>query len=81
MSVLPAETRPSVRVDKLNHYYGEGESRNQVLFDNRLEINAGQLVIMTGPSGSGKTTLVSLIGGLRSLQEGTIEILGRIFPD
>jgi putative ABC transport system ATP-binding protein len=75
MSFLPAETRLAVRVDKVNHYYGEGESRNQVLYDNRLEIGAGQLVIMTGPSGSGKTTLVSLIGGLRSVQEGTIQIL------
>jgi len=71
------EAQPVVRVDKVNHYYGEGESRNQVLFDNCLEIGAGQLVVMTGPSGSGKTTLISLIGGLRSLQEGTIEILGR----
>ena len=37
---------------------------------------AGQLVVMTGPSGSGKTTLLTLIGALRSLQEGRIEVLG-----
>jgi putative ABC transport system ATP-binding protein len=32
---------------------------------------------MTGPSGAGKTTLLSLIGALRSVQEGRIEVLGR----
>jgi putative ABC transport system ATP-binding protein len=69
--------QPVVRVDGVNHYYGQGESRNQVLFRNCIEIHAGQLVIMTGPSGSGKTTLLSLIGALRSVQEGTIQILGR----
>ena len=44
-------SEPVVRIEGLNHYYGEGEARNQVLFDNRIEIPAGQLVVMTGPSG------------------------------
>jgi putative ABC transport system ATP-binding protein len=69
-------TPPVVRVDQVNHFFGEGQSRNQVLFRNCLAIDAGQLVIMTGPSGSGKTTLLTLVGALRTLQEGTIEILG-----
>jgi putative ABC transport system ATP-binding protein len=69
--------QPVVRVDGLNHYYGEGEARNQVLFDNQIEIPAGQLVVMTGPSGAGKTTLLTLIGALRSVHEGRIEVLGR----
>jgi putative ABC transport system ATP-binding protein len=68
---------PVVRVNEVNHYFGEGESRNQVLFKNCLEIDAGQMVIMTGPSGSGKTTLLTLVGALRSVQEGTVEVVGR----
>ena len=68
---------PVVRVEGLNHYYGEGLARNQVLFDNSIEIPAGQLVVMTGPSGAGKTTLLTLIGALRSAHEGRIEVLGR----
>jgi putative ABC transport system ATP-binding protein len=67
----------SVRVANVNHHFGEGESRNQVLFDNCIDIDAGQLVVMTGPSGSGKTTLLTLIGALRSVQSGHIKILGR----
>jgi putative ABC transport system ATP-binding protein len=70
-------SQPAVRVDGLSHYYGEGEARNQVLFDNGIEIPPGQLVVMTGPSGAGKTTLLTLIGALRSVQEGRIEVLGR----
>lgn len=73
VSTVPPTT---IRVDKVNHFFGENESRNQVLFNNDLEIEAGQLVIMTGPSGSGKTTLLTLIGALRSVQSGRIEILG-----
>ena len=68
---------PVVRVEGLNHYYGEGEARNQVLFNNHIEIPAGQLVVMTGPSGAGKTTLLGLIGALRSVHEGRLEVLGR----
>ncbi|HTV46549.1 MAG TPA: ATP-binding cassette domain-containing protein [Stellaceae bacterium] len=66
-----------VEVDGLNHWYGEGAGRNQVLFDNRIEILPGQLVVMTGPSGAGKTTLLTLIGALRSIDEGRVEVLGR----
>ena len=41
-----------------------------------LEINAGEIIIMTGPSGSGKTTLLTLCGGLRSAQSGSLKVLG-----
>jgi putative ABC transport system ATP-binding protein len=65
-----------VAASGVNHYFGEGESRNQVLFDNTIEIGSGELVIMTGPSGSGKTTLLTLVGALRGLQEGSLTVLG-----
>ena len=66
----------TVRVEALNHFFGHGEARSQVLHDNDIEIGAGQFVVMTGPSGAGKTTLLTLVGALRSIQEGRIEILG-----
>ncbi|MBH8555887.1 DevA family ABC transporter ATP-binding protein [Nostocaceae cyanobacterium CENA357] len=68
---------PVISIHNLNHYFGEGTLRKQVLFDINLEINAGDIVIMTGPSGSGKTTLLTLMGGLRSAQEGSLKILGQ----
>jgi putative ABC transport system ATP-binding protein len=71
-----AGAEPVVRADGVDFFYGEGQARFQVLFDNRLDISPGQLVVMTGPSGSGKTTMLTLIGALRSLQQGRIEVLG-----
>ena len=66
-----------ISVSNLNHYFGKGALQKQVLFDINLEIKAGEIVIMTGPSGSGKTTLLSLMGGLRSSQNGSLQILGQ----
>ncbi|MBW4559905.1 MAG: DevA family ABC transporter ATP-binding protein [Mojavia pulchra JT2-VF2] len=67
---------PVIAIKNLNHYYGRGALKRQILFDINLEIYPGEIVIMTGPSGSGKTTLLSLIGGLRSVQEGSLKFLG-----
>ncbi|MBD2410931.1 ABC transporter [Nostoc calcicola FACHB-389] len=74
-------SEPVISVSKLNHYFGEGALRKQVLFDINLDINAGEIVIMTGPSGSGKTTLLTLMGGLRSAQDGSLKILGEEIRD
>ena len=65
----------SIAVEHLNHFFGSGELRKQVLLDINLAIAAGEIVILTGPSGSGKTTLLSLMGGLRSPQSGSLRIL------
>ena len=73
----PQPDELSVDVEGVNHYYGEGETRKQVLFDNNLKIRRGEIVIMTGPSGSGKTTLLTLSGTLRSVQEGSLKVLGK----
>jgi putative ABC transport system ATP-binding protein len=68
-------SEPVISARNLNHYFGEGNLKKQVLFDINLDIHAGEIVIMTGPSGSGKTTLLTLMGGLRSAQEGSLKIL------
>jgi putative ABC transport system ATP-binding protein len=68
-------TQPVISVQNLNHYFGEKNLRKQVLFDINLNISASEIVILTGPSGSGKTTLLTLMGGLRSAQEGSLKIL------
>jgi putative ABC transport system ATP-binding protein len=67
--------RSIISINLLNHYFGDSSLRKQVLFDINLEIYPGEIVIMTGPSGSGKTTLLTLMGGLRSAQEGSLRIL------
>ncbi|MCA9238166.1 MAG: ATP-binding cassette domain-containing protein [Planctomycetales bacterium] len=76
MFVDGAQLPKTVKVGGVNHYFGEGELRSQALFDNHLEVRRGEIVIMTGPSGSGKTTLLTLIGTLRTVQEGSLKVLG-----
>lgn len=70
-------TTPVISVSNLNHYFGKGSLRKQTLFDISLQISAGEIVLLTGPSGSGKTTLLTLLGGLRSAEEGSLKILGQ----
>src|SRR5436190_18976380 len=74
MTKLPPPGSPVLRLTGVNHHFGAGDTRTQVLFDNTLEVMPGEMVIMSGPSGSGKTTLLTLVGGLRTLQEGEIEV-------
>lgn len=71
------DLEPSICIRGLNHYFGQGEGRKQVLFNNSLDLYPGEIVIMTGPSGSGKTTLLTLIGTLRSVQEGSLRVQSR----
>ena len=42
-----------------------------------MDVQAGEIVILTGPSGSGKTTLLTLSGALRSIEQGSMKVLGQ----
>ncbi|WP_404790321.1 DevA family ABC transporter ATP-binding protein [Altericista sp. CCNU0014] len=67
----------TVSIKSLNHFLGQNQLRRQVLFDISLQIESQEIVILTGPSGAGKTTLLTLIGGLRSVQNGSLRLLGK----
>ena len=67
----------TVKIVSLNHYYGQGEMRRQVLQSISMEIFPGEVVLLTGPSGCGKTTLLTLIGALRKVEDGDIKVFGK----
>lgn len=67
----------TVDIHALSHWYGKGSTRRQVLQEVDLQISAGEVVLLTGPSGCGKTTLLTLIGALRKVQEGDVEVFGQ----
>ena len=69
-------TGTPIELEGVSYAFGRGALKKQVLFDIAAHIQAGEIVILTGPSGSGKTTLLTLIGALRSAQEGRVSVLG-----
>ena len=66
----------AVVVDNLSHAFGQGEMRRAVLQNISFSIEPGEVVLLTGPSGCGKTTLLTLIGALRTVQQGEVLVLG-----
>jgi len=61
----------------LTHSYGEGELKNEILHQLDFRVLAKEVTLLVGPSGSGKSTLLTLIGALRSVEMGSLHVLGR----
>jgi putative ABC transport system ATP-binding protein len=75
----PPDKRPAaaaITVHGLSHWYGRGDAKRQVLQEVELSIAPGEVVLLTGPSGCGKTTLLTLVGALRQLQKGSVQLFG-----
>lgn len=70
------KTQDPILVTGLNHWFGTGEARKQAVFDVNLTVARGSLTVLVGPSGSGKTTVLTLLGCLRDVQDGSVQLLG-----
>jgi putative ABC transport system ATP-binding protein len=66
----------AIHLEGLSHWYGRGAMRRQVLQGVDLTVAPGEVVLLTGPSGCGKTTLLTLVGALRQVQAGSVQVLG-----
>ena len=69
-------TSPAVIVLGVSYAYGEGEAQKRVLENVDFTLARGEFAALTGHSGAGKTTLLTLIGAIRGMQEGEIDVLG-----
>ena len=56
--------------------YGEGGSYIQVLKGVSLQVKQGDICVIQGTSGSGKSTLLNCIGGLDTIESGSIKVDG-----
>ena len=73
----PTTASAAIATRGLCHWFGRGEARRQVLINVELAINPGEVVLLTGPSGCGKTTLLTLVGALRQVQDGSVQLFGQ----
>lgn len=56
--------------------YGNGEAEVYALDHAQLELEQGKICVILGPSGSGKSTLLNMLGGLDTLDEGSLTVAG-----
>lgn len=66
-----------LEVNDLKKSYGEGESYMQVLKGISTGLKKGQMCVIQGTSGSGKSTFLNCIGGLDTLDSGSIKVDGK----
>src|SRR6202521_4853448 len=64
--------RPVIQVSGVRKTYGQTVAVDEVSF----EVNDGEIFGLIGPNGAGKTTTMECIEGLRTLDRGTISVLG-----
>ena len=57
--------------------FPSGDSTIRVLHGIDLTVRSGEMLLLVGPSGCGKTTLISILAGILSASEGTIDVLGQ----
>ena len=66
-----------IEVKNAKKQYGTGEAAVFALDGAELSLEKGKICVILGPSGSGKSTLLNMIGGLDSLDSGTITVDGK----
>lgn len=66
-----------IQLKNAKKQYGIGEAAVYALDDANLSLEQGQIYVILGPSGSGKSTLLNMIGGLDSLDSGSISVAGK----
>lgn len=66
-----------IQLKNAKKQYGTGEAAVFALDGADLSVGEGKIYVILGPSGSGKSTLLNMIGGLDSLDSGSLSVAGR----
>ena len=65
-----------LEIKDMKKSFGSGESYNQVLKGITTNIEQGQMCVIQGNSGSGKSTMLNCIGGLDTMDSGSVKVDG-----
>lgn len=65
-----------LEIKDMKKSFGSGESYNQVLQGITTNIEQGQMCVIQGSSGSGKSTMLNCIGGLDTMDSGSVKVDG-----
>mgnify|MGYP000334031525 CR=1 FL=1 len=65
-----------LEIKDMKKSFGSGESYNQVLKGITTNIEQGQMCVIQGSSGSGKSTMLNCIGGLDTMDSGSVKVDG-----
>jgi ABC-type nitrate/sulfonate/bicarbonate transport system ATPase subunit len=80
-----SEADTVLKIEGLEKYYGEGDSRLHVLHDLTIDIHDGEFICILGKSGCGKSTLLKCVAHLEEYQSGNIkgdfDSIGYIFQE
>lgn len=68
---------PVLDIRDIVHSFDSSNQEQTVLRSISMQLMPAEFVLLSGPSGCGKTTLLTLIGGLRSIQHGSIKLFGK----
>ena len=68
---------PVLDINDVTYTFASAGQCQTVLRSISLQIMPAEFILLSGPSGCGKTTLLTLIGGMRSLQSGSIKLFGK----
>ncbi len=73
-----------IRMEMITKRYESGKVRVKAIDNVSLDVNKGEVVVLSGPSGSGKSTTLNIIGCLTRITEGRLLLDSRDvshFPD
>lgn len=66
-----------LEINDVKKSYGKDSSYIQVLKGVNTQVDKGQMCVILGSSGSGKSTLLNCIGGLDTMDSGSIKVDGK----
>lgn len=67
-----------IKLTEAKKVYKLGGETVTALNNVSLSIDKGKFIAIIGPSGSGKSTLMNMIGGLDTLDSGSVEVEGQV---